>query len=269
MKSLGFSSSPPPPGLGVSGRRLKEARFESRSSLPISAACVVANGVRETLSSLLALPVTLRLFAPSIPAPQAWQAILREARLYRVAGNAGDAAIVLRRADASALSAALFGESAPAPTQRALSPIECDVLDRMVGAVAANFAAVCGTREEHAVERVSALGGFVTYFELSIEEPLIARIGVALSRDPSPEARGPLGVAHLAGIELDALATLDLGSAKAATVARLAVGATLPIEPAALQRCTLAAQGQRLAHGGSGVRNGRYAMRVDAVRSAV
>ena len=96
MKSLGFSS-PLRSGFGVSGRRLKEVRFESRSSSADSAACVVANGVRETLSSLLGLPVSMRLFEPSIPAPQAWPANLREARLYRVRGNITDAAIVLRR----------------------------------------------------------------------------------------------------------------------------------------------------------------------------
>src|ERR1700734_1263613 len=144
MRSLGFSDPS-----DRSGRRLKRARFEARSALPISAACVVANGVRETLSSLLGVPVAMRLFAPSIPSPHAWQAILDNARLYRVRGNVADAAIVLRAADANGLSAALFGESGNGAAQRSLSPIECDVLDRMVASIAANLGAVCGPRNGH------------------------------------------------------------------------------------------------------------------------
>lgn len=264
MKSLGFSEPS-----GRSGRRLKRARFEARSALPISAACVVANGVRETLSSLLGVPVAMRLFAPSIPSAQAWQAILEDARLYRVRGNVADAAIVLRAADANGLAGALFGESGSGAAQRSLSPIECDVLDRMVGSIAANLGAVCGPRNGHAVERVPGISGFVTYFEFAVDEPVGARIGVALSRDPSNEARGSLEIGHLARITVRTLATIELGNAQAAAVARLAVGAMLPIDAAALHRCRLATHGQRLAHGSAGVLNGHYAFRVDALRHAV
>ena len=119
-------------------KAVRAARFETRSMLPISAACVVANGVRETLSSLLRVSVGVRLFEPSIPSPQAWPAILERARLYRLRGHVADAAIVLRPVDAAALAAALFGESHPAGA-RDLSPIECDVIDRMVSTIAANF----------------------------------------------------------------------------------------------------------------------------------
>ncbi len=260
MKSLGF-----PP----SGRRLKEARFETRSSLPISAACVVANGVRETLSSLLGVAVAMRLFAPLIPAPQAWRAILCNARLYRVRGEVADAAIVLRACDAGALASALFGESPAAPVERGLSPIECDVLDRLVAGIATNFSAVCGTRDGRAIERAAAIDGFVTYFELSVEEPVRARIGIALSRDPSPETRGCLEAAHLSAVELPVRATLDLGTTQAEAITRLTVGATMPIDPTAFQRGELTAHGRRIARGSGGARNGRFAFFVDAVREAI
>ena len=193
MKALGFGVTLKGGSDATGVKRVRPALFEARSSLPISAACVVANGIRETLSPLLGGSVAVRLFEPRIPAPHAWSAILRDARLYRVRGNVADAAVVLRASDAVALAAALFGESSGA-VERALSPIECDVLDRLINAIAANLGAVCGAREGYLVERVAALDGFVTYFELLIEEPVSSRIGVALSRDPASDARGRLRV---------------------------------------------------------------------------
>jgi hypothetical protein len=181
VKSLGFETTLESRHTAPGTKRIRRARFERRSLLPISAACVVANGVRETLSSLLCAPAGLRLFEPVIPEPGAWSRIVEKARLYRVNGNVADAAIVLREADAIALIAALFGEShLPALTARELSPIENDVLDRLVNAIAANLSAVCGAREGHFVERVGRVAEFVTFFELLLEEPVAARIGIAL-----------------------------------------------------------------------------------------
>ena len=211
----------------------------------------------------------MRLFEPCIPSPQAWSAILKSARLYRIRGSVADAAIVLRAQDAAVLATALFGESSyDAASERALSPIECDVLDRMVGAIAANLGAICGNREGLGVERVAQIGGFVTYFELLVERPA-ARIGVALSRDPSPEARGSLELEHLAHVELRTLASLDLGTAQASDVGRLGVGTTLAIDGAVFGRCLLSAHGRRIARGSCGVAGGRFAMVVEAMREAM
>ena len=230
---------------------------------------MVANGVRETLSSLLGAAVALRLLAPSIPTPQAWPIVLREALLYRLRGNVADAAIVLRTPDPIALAAALLGESRVAAGDRALSPIECDLLDRAVNAVAGNLAVVCGTPEGRFVERVAEIRGFVTYFELAIEEPVAARIGIALSRDPSPEARGSFEAGHLAAVRLTAVASIDLGKTEAAEVARLAAGAIVPINPSDLHRCALRVAGRSVARGSCGIRNGRFAFSVDAMREAM
>jgi hypothetical protein len=262
MRSLGFGLTGER-GESTRAKMVRSAHFEARSSLPVSAACVVANGVRETLTSLLGTSVVLRLFEPLIPSPHAWTVILENARLYRLRGSVADAAIVLRVRDAAALAAALFGES-PAAV-RELSPIEADVIDRMTGALAANLTAVCGKREAAGVERVAAIAGFVTYFELILEDPLDARIGVALSRDPAPERGASVDVAHLRGIRLTAKAALDLGTAQAAAIARIAVGTTLPITAAMLHRCVLRTHRRRLADGSCGVQNGQYALAVDAV----
>lgn len=261
MRVLGFAATPERREI-VRTKVVRCARFEARSSLPVSAACVVANGVRESLSSLLGAPVVLRLCEPSIPSPQSWTVILDKARLYRVRGGLADAAIVLRVADAAALAAALFGESHA--EARKLSPIECDVVDRMIGAIAANLTAVCGKRERSSLERVAAIAGFVSYFELLLEEPVAARIGIALSRDPTPERGASLDASHLAAIRLTAKAAIDLGIAEAAVVARIAVGTTLSISEAALHRCLLTTHGRRLAAGTCGLQSGQYALLVDA-----
>lgn len=265
MKSLGFA--PPENRAGATiGKRVRRVRFESRSDLPVSAACVVANGVRETLWALLGAPVTLRLFEPSIPSQQAWAAILRRARLYRARGSVADATIVLRAVDAIALAAILFGEVAAAPVpERALSPIECDVIDRMAGAIASNLGAVCGVAEGAGVECVAAIGSRVTYFELLLVAPVRARIGIALSRDPSPEPRGCLEAGHLSRVPLRAQVSIDLGRAEAASVARLRVGEIVPIDSANFHGCSLMASGRRIARGSCGVRHGRYALTVQAI----
>lgn len=267
MRSLGFAA--PVYSRERGNKRVRQACFEARSMLPVSAACVVANGVRETLSSLLGGPIAMRLVEPTIPSPEAWAFILQRARLYRVRGNVADAALILRPPDATALAATLFGESNSSVGERVLSPIESDVLDRMVASIAPNLAAVCGAREGASPEVIGSLSGFVTYFELLVEQPAGARIGIALSRDPSPECGASLEAAHLAGVNVTALACLDAGNVEVAALARLTVGTIVPLPPVELQRCILAVHGRRFAIGNCGVRNDRYALRVDAIHEAI
>lgn len=265
MKCLGFEASAERGPETSRDRRIRAAKFQARSGLPISAGCVVANGVRETLSSLLGAPVGMRLFEPCIPSPKAWDTLLRDARLYRVRGAVADAAVVLRAGDAAALAAMLFGEAQTAqPQERRLSPLECDVLDRMVNAFAANLGTVCGARESHSVERVRAITGFATYFELLVTDPAAARIGIALSRDPSPQCSPALDVALLSGIRVTVCATLDLGNANVAALARLAPGDVIALSLTGLRQCALLAGGRGILRGACGVRNDRYAVAIDA-----
>ncbi len=160
-------------------RRVRPMVFETRTAFPVSAACVVANGVRETLCALLQSTVELRLFEPTVPSKNGWRAIVDGARLYRVAGTRANAAIVIRPAACIALATAAFGETGSGA--RPLSSVETTVLDRIVNAVAANFAAVCGARPEGVVPQpVTDIDGFLTYFELALERPVPASIGVAV-----------------------------------------------------------------------------------------
>jgi hypothetical protein len=267
VKSLVFGSSP------REGReRVQNARFEERSSLPTSAVCLVASGMRETLSALLRTSVALSLFEPTIPPTPAWSAIVQGAHIYRLRARKADAAIVLRPPDAAALAAAVFGEAQPAgrvncalPAGRvncALSPMEREVLDRLVRAIAGSLAAVCGMREGEEIENVDEIEGFVTYFELQLEVPVAARIGIALSSDPAPEPRGHLTLEDLSQVQLVPVASLDLGTIEAGTICRLSLGTLLPFVALNLDRVGLQLHGRTLARGVCGVRSGRYALTI-------
>jgi hypothetical protein len=247
-------------------RRIHKPVFCSRSALPTSAACVVANGVRETLASLFGMPVELLLVEPSIPPPSAWVIILKGAVLYRVRGKVADAAIVLRSPDALALTTGLFGERQSVNADRELSPIERDVLDRTMSAIAAHLSSVCGTREGRGVERVATIQGYASYFELLLEKPVMARIGFSLSREPSLDTRTHVEFGHLATVLVTASVTLDLGMVPSRAVTRLQPGTLVYLRPSDLQRCVLSVHGRDLAHGKCGVTNGHYALRVEIVR---
>lgn len=244
--------------------RIRRLLFGPRSALPSSAACVVANGVRETLASLLGLSVEVSLSEPALPSAAAWSEIVRDALLYRVSGTVADAAIVLRCPDALSVIGALFGE--PAQSQRReLSPIENDVMDRTVCAVAAHLGAVCGAGETHPVERVMSFGSFSTYFEIFIEAPLCARIGIALSRDPAPAPHERFEIGDLACVPLRLHATMDIGGLRGGEAAALRPGKLLALSASRMQQCSLQAGRRRLLRGSCGVRNGHYAITVAAL----
>lgn len=266
MKCLTFRHTISNAGESAKYKAIRSAVFESRSSLPVSAACVVANGVRETLSALIGMPVTLRLLEPHVPSPAAWAAILDGARLYRVRGKLADAAIVWRTAEACLLAAAIFGEPAAAALERGeLSPIESEIIERVSKAISANLSAVCGNRETVAIERASSIEGFVTYFELLLEAPVAARIGVALSREPSPDPRGAVEFAHLASVGVPVRLSLEVGNMPAINLSALEPGCVIPVSIATLARCQLRLKGRRLARGEGGVSDGHYALAVRGV----
>ncbi len=249
-------------GTAVDHRCIRRPTFRERSLLPVSAACVVASGVREALSRLIGETVLLKLYEPAIPSADAWKQILRDARIYRVRGSRGEAAVILRMCDASALAAAAFGERDASTTP--LSALEAAVVDRAVRAFAAQFTAVCGVTEAPILEEIHAIGSLQTYVELQLEQPVRARIGIALARDPLPEAQPGVALESLLDLQVELCVRTDLGSLTALAVAELEPGVILPIPPGAL-RGTLDVAGSPLARGECGVNGGRYALVIDHI----
>ncbi len=242
---------------------VRRAAFEQRSWLPLSAACLVAANVRETLGALLGIPLQTRLFEPAIPDDDGWREIGRDAIFYRVRGSVSDAAIVLRLRDATAMAAAAFGErAAPGEPPRPLSPLERDVLDRAVSSIAGALVPVCGPYERDSLERVTSMSGFRSYFEIAIDPPVEARIGIALSHDVPPEPAGSLTSDVLGGIELRADAIVDVAHVTAHEVASLRTGDMLSLHGWNAARLTVA--GRTVGTGPAGIRNGQYALSLGA-----
>ena len=243
MKHLAFERS----------KGVRAARFEERSLLPVSAACVVANAMRERLSALCAAEVDVRLFPPAIPAREAWAAIFRGARLYVVRGSLADAAVVLRAHDARALAALLFGETV-AEGDRALSPIESEVTRRAVEAISITLAPVCGeTRTDESAHEIDA----VTYFEMHLVHPIGLCIGVALSREPSAQAVPSLHGQTLRAAAVTLSAELPLAALRAGAIAALRCGDVIAARGTSV---ALRANGAAIGWGICGVHARRYAV---------
>lgn len=260
MLTLDFGS----PVATAGGRRVRSARFDARSLLPVSAACVVANGVRELLSSLLAVPAELRLLEPRLPSPQAWAAIARDAQMVRVTGPLANAALVLRSPDAVALAAAGFGEERRG--SQALSGIESEVIARLLRSLTGALSAVCG-RELSAPEPILDISGYATYFELLVERPVRARIGVALSREPAAQAAcATLRLEDLLDVEVDLRAEFARGFISAPTLLGLGPGSNVPMMTSVGGFGVLKADGMVLARGECGAIGLRSAMILQSVR---
>lgn len=229
------------------------ARFENRSLLPVSAACVVANAMRERLAELCGRDVDVRLFPPVIPQREGWAAILEGARLYVVRGASNDAAIVLRPYDARTLAALLFGETG-AGTERELSRLEKEITRRAVGAVSSTLAPVCG--ETRIDEEAQGIGA-VTYFELHVVQPLRLCIGIALSREPASGAAPSLRADALHPARVTLTAELPLAPLCTGAIAALRAG---DIIDARVEAALLRANGAAIGTCRCGVRSRRYAV---------
>ena len=86
------------------GRRLRSPRFVPRSTLPLGAACVVANGLREQLSRQLACELDVELIEPAVPGPAERRTLLDRATIVRVRGRLCDAFVIVRPADGRRLA---------------------------------------------------------------------------------------------------------------------------------------------------------------------
>lgn len=258
MKALAFEHR----GRIENGRSVRRACFRNRSLLPVSAACLVANSVRESLAASLGAPVAMRLFEPVVPDRAAWAAIVDGAQLFRVQGPLADAVLVLRRRDALKLAVAAFGECAP-PPERELSAIEREVLERAMQIVAGCLTPVCGA-SEGPLERIAAFHGYTTYFELLVEQPIDLRIGVALSRETLQKANAGVRREDLGSVAIDLCVEFASGTLDAAAFLRLRAGDIVPLSTKLSERGLLKAGNSIVARGECGALNGRNAFVITA-----
>jgi hypothetical protein len=244
-------------------RTVRAVAFRRRPKLVLSAACLVANSVRESLSSLLGREVRVRLLRPLIPEPQAWQALCADAMLFCVRGCVAEAAFVLRPPDALALACAAFEERAP--RRRDLSALERQVVMRALERLGTALAPLCGRDAAPAGIRPGTQG-FVTYFELLLSGAAELRLGVALSREPTAPPVPALRPADLLEVEVETRVVLGAGEISAKALLGLGPGAEVPMKTRVGAPSALVLAGVPIAWGDAGISGGHYALIVTKAR---
>lgn len=212
------------------GREVREISFVPRSTLPLSAACLVANGARETLSRLLATELDVDLTEPAMPDAQERRLLVHEATIVRVRGRLCDGFIIVRAADARRLVALAFGEP-ERPERAALSDIERATLERILYALVPHCNSLCGTLGPAVLETVErAACDLATYFEVRTTGSVRIALGFALSRDPAEEVAERLTLDDLAEVELEGVVEFGSGALSVPAFSRLARGETIVLD---------------------------------------
>ncbi len=245
------------------GRLLRRPSFVSRSTLPISAACLVANGVRETLSRLLASEIDVDLVEPAMPPGAERRVLLEGATILRVRGRLCDGFVIVRPVDQRRIVALAFGES-ERPDAGSLSEIEAATVERVISALAPLCNALCGTLgpvSRETTERAAC--DLVTYFEVRTTGAVRLAIGFAVTHDPPEDVTSRVTLDDLADIEIEGAVELGTGALGVPAFSRLATGATLVLDTTLGAHGTLRLGGVAFARGTCGVHEGRSAINLD------
>lgn len=248
-----------PPRL-VGTRLIRDVSFVPRSTLPLSAACLVANGVRETLSRLLATELEVDLSEPAMPGSAERRVLLAGATILRVRGRLCDGFVIVRPADARRLVALAFGEEERSERD-ALSEIERTTLERIVAALVPLCNTLCGTLGPVRAESSErAACDLATYFEARTTGRLRVALGFALTRDPAEETGERLTLGDLAEVEIEGTVEFARGVLGVPAFSRLAQGVTLALETPLGAPGLLSFGDVPFARGTCGVTNGRSAI---------
>jgi hypothetical protein len=241
----------------VGGRMLQPLGFAMRSTLPLPAICLTANGVCEQLKRLLACDFELEVVEPVIPGSAAREILFEDALTYRVRGHVCDVFIVLRPLDARRLSATAFGE-ARRPESLPLSEVESTTLERILAAIAPLCVPLCGRIGTATLEQARrAQTECVTYFEVRTSGAPLISIGFALTSDPPEEATRYLQVTDLLDVELTARVEFARGEVSFASFASLDREATVVLRTGLSENGTLRFGDAVFARGACGVQ-GRF-----------
>jgi hypothetical protein len=249
----------------ATGRRIRDARFVRTSGVALSTACVVANGMRETLRALFGEAVAAELGEVAAIDADAWSALARDAELLVVSGNAADAALVLDPRDARRLVLRAFGEDATRD-DTSHSALERRAYERILAALAGALDPLCGERRGPPRPAHAGDGAWTSYFDVRIRAPIDVRIGVAVAREATPVppvVSRPAAALDAIPLVLDA--RVELAPLTLAALAALRVGAFLPTTTTeAGVAVSLNVDGLCAARGVCGVAHGRTAVRITA-----
>ncbi len=242
---------------------VRRVRFVPRPSLPLDAACVVANGVREALRTLLDDACSVTIGEPVALDAGAWRSLAREALLFATPGRATDVVFVLARVDARKLLQAAFGEDA-APGDGSWSVLEAGAIERIVARCANACEALCVERRgPTSTVEAARLPRSVAYFDVRVAAPVAITIGVGILRElPAAPPAATLQAGVLGGLALEVRAVLGCGALPVPRLLDLRIGSVVPLRTKVEGEGELNLAGQRIAFGTCGVRNGHAAFEV-------
>ncbi len=247
------------PAEAQAGRAVRRIRFEPRSTLPLSAASVVANGVREELGRLLGRELDVELIEPMLPQYAERRLLFEGAFVRRVRGRRADGFVILRAREALRLAALAYGETGGAE-RVTLSALERATLERIASALVAHCVALCGTLGPSSAEAPERAAHDVqTYFEVRTLGAVPIALGFGMSADPSQEIGASLNAGDLAGVTLEGRVALARGSLGLAAFARLRPGTTLALDTPLDAPAELRFGGVPFARGIAGTRAARNA----------
>jgi hypothetical protein len=262
---------------GPQSGRVRRLRFVPRSSIPVEAACVVANGIRETLRELLGASCELVLGEPAAIGAQAWALLASDALLFLTRGRQTDIVLVLPQRDARRLVLRAFGEGddpaavepgvPPAIPDRACSALELHALERIAARCAAAFEPLCADRGDGSrAVRAHEIPACVAYFDLRVHAPLPLTLGIGIVRDlPDPGPSGALPARALESVTLEARAVFAEGTIDAAAFVTIRPGQVLKLDTKVGAPASLKCGAGRLATGVPGVVASRTAFLVHDV----
>jgi flagellar motor switch/type III secretory pathway protein FliN len=253
------------------GSSLRPLRFAARASIPIEAACVVANGLRETLRELFGEACELVLGEPAALAPEAWPVLARDALLYLTRGRQTDVVLVLPRPDARRLVLRAFGEaetpSEPSLPDAACSALELHALELIAARCAGAFDPLCAEqRDASRAVRIHDIPPCVAYFDVRVGAPIALTLGIGIVRDlPEPGPAGALPAAVLDDVTVEARAVFAEGTIDAASLVRLRPGDVVKLDTKIGAAASLRVGDRRLAAGAPGVVRSRTALLIHDV----
>jgi hypothetical protein len=256
---------------GAPSGRLRHVRFIARASIPVEAACVVANGIRETLRELFGETCELVLGEPTALDANAWSLLANDALLFLTRGRQTDIVLVLPQRDARRLVLRAFGEGdawgAPPLPEGACSALELHALERIAARCSMAFDPLCAERRAGSrAVRAQDVPVCTAYFDLRVHAPLALTLGIGIVRDlPDPGPSGALPACALDSVAVEARAVFAEGTIDAAAFVRLERGDIVPLGTKVGAPASLNVGGRRLATGVPGVVASRTAFLVHDV----
>jgi len=250
----------------------RRLRFSPRSSIPLEAACVVANGLRETLREVCGEACELVVGEPSALSPEAWRALAQDAFLFLTRGRQTDIVLVIPQPDARRLVLRAFGEgpAAPGADGRPCSALEVAAIEKIAARCAVSFDPLCAERRSASRAIAHAdVPPCVAYFDVRVYAPIPVVLGIAIVRAlPDAGPAGRLAPAALERIGIGVRVAFATATVDAAALLRWRIGDVIAFDTPLTAAARLTVGGRALAAGQPGIAGTRAALRIGSAAAA-